>query len=238
MKTIGILGGMGPEATAAVYLNIVRIFQRRFGARFDADFPHMLIDSLPVPDVVQQVENEAGFIRTLRGGAIRLEDAGAQFLIVACNTAQKYLPQIMSAVSIPIIDLVLEVAEAVAWRRYSRAGLLGTEATIRDHLYDGSFQRRGIELLTPEPAERVVVTRAIMEILAGSDPEVPRADLLPILESLRERGAEAVVLGCTELPLVLHPGDSPVELVDTIQILAEAAVRECRASAVEFPEGG
>ncbi len=236
MKTIGILGGMGPEATAAVYLNIVRIFQRRFGARFDADFPHMLIDSLPVPDVVQQVENEAGFIQTLRGGAIRLEDAGAQFLIIACNTAQKYLPQIMSAVSIPIIDLVLEVAEAVAWRKYSRAGLLGTEATIRDHLYDGSFQRRGIELLTPEPAERVVVTRAIMEILAGSDPEVPRADLLPILESLRERGAEAVVLGCTELPLVLHPGDSPVELIDTIQILAEAAVRECRTPTAEFPE--
>lgn len=229
MRTIGILGGMGPEATAALYLRIVRTFQHRYGARLDADFPHMLIDSLPVPDVVETVENETRFIEILCGGAARLEAAGADFLVIACNTAQKYLPQVAAVISIPVLNLVEEVADTVARRGHTRAGLLGTEVTIQDRLYDASFARRSIELLTPEPSERSRVTRAILAVLSGAAPEGPRDELLPVLRALRARGAETVVLACTELPLVLRAQDSPIELVDTIQVLSDAAVRHCRA---------
>lgn len=230
MRSIGILGGMGPFATATLYLEIVRIFQMRHGARLDADYPPMWISSLPVPDVVERVEDEKRFVDMLRQGARRLRVAGADFLLIACNTAQKYLPDVIEASSLPCIDLVEEVADTLTLSGHSRAGLLGTQATLEQGTYAATCKRRGIELVLPGPRDQTEVTRVILDVLAGTPPQDLKGALWQVVDRLHDQGAEAVILGCTELPLVLRQGDAPVDLVDTIQVLAEAAVREARAT--------
>ena len=94
-KTVGILGGMGPEATASLYLEIVKIFQKKFNAKYDKDFPPFFIYSSPIPDVVENQFNEEILIKLLQEGAKKIESAGANFMVVACNTVQKYLPKIL-----------------------------------------------------------------------------------------------------------------------------------------------
>jgi aspartate racemase len=228
MRTIGILGGMGPEATASLYLRIVRIFQKRLGARLDADFPPMLVNSLPVPDVVERLEDEARLVEMLSGGARALEAAGADFLLMACNTVQKYLPVVTGATSLPWIDLMREIGRSVAEQGHRIPGVLGTEATVRDQLIEKACSRVGRQVVLPTAEEQGRVTAAILDILAGRR-KAPREALRPVLAALHGRGADAVILGCTDLPLALAPEDCPVPQIDTLEILAEAAVREARA---------
>ncbi len=227
LRTIGILGGMGPEATASIYLRIVRIFQQRFGARLDADFPPMLINSLPVPDVVERVVDESHLVEMLREGARTLESAGADFLLMACNTVQKYLPLAREATELPWIDLMEEIGRTVVERGHGTVGVLGTEATVRQQLIERACAQVGRQVLTPTAEEQAEVTRAILDILSGQR-DAPRAALRPVLAALHGRGAEAIILGCTDLPLVLSSDDAPLPLIDTLEILAEAAVREAR----------
>jgi aspartate racemase len=227
LRTIGILGGMGPEATASLYLRIVRIFQQRFGARLDEDFPPMLISSLPVPDVVERVADESRLVERLREGARALESAGADFLLMACNTVQQYLPLVREATALPWIDLMEEIGRTVVDRGHRTVGVLGTEATVRERLIERACAQVGRQVLTPSAEEQTAITGAILDILAGQR-EAPRAALRPVLTTLHRRGAEAVILGCTDLPLVLSSDDAPLPLIDTLEILAEAAVREAR----------
>lgn len=224
MKTIGIIGGMGPEATAALYLEIVHIFQRRFNARYDADYPPMVIYNLPAPDVVEEVGNEGELLRLLIDAARKLEKAGAEFFLLACNTVQKHLPSVAAAVDIPFIDLNVEIASAAKKAGWQRLGILGTEATLSEGHLAEACRQKGVESLLPEPLDRRELTRIIMGILSGNPDSDARRSLLGTIASLEQRGAQAVVLACTDLRLLLQHRPSPIPLLDTVDLLAEAAV--------------
>ena len=226
MKTIGIIGGMGPEATAALYLEIVHIFQRRFNARYDADYPPMVIYNLPAPDVVEGIKHETKLVWMLIDAAKKLEKAGAAFFLLACNTVQKHLPSVADAVDIPFIDLNAEIASAAKKAGWQKLGVLGTEATLSGgHLVEACRQE-GIECVLPESLERREITRVIMNILSGDPDSAARPTLLGTFASLEQRGAQAAVLACTDLRLALRHHPSPIPLLDTVDLLAEAAVRQ------------
>ena len=229
MKTIGIIGGMGPQATAELYMAVVGIFQRRFGARYDADFPPMLIHSVPAPEVVERLEDERALAAMLAGSARTLEASGAELIAIACNTAHVVHPAVAAAVAVPVLDLPELAAEAVAAAGHRHMGLLATGLTIDRGLYVGPCQRRGLELMVPDAPQRQRLTRIIMAVLGGEDPEPARADMAGLLAELAARGADSALLGCTDLGPVARGVLEPLPVYDSTAILAEALVRGCRA---------
>lgn len=228
MRTIGILGGMGPEATAELYLRIVRIFQQKYDAKYDGDFPPFFICSVPIPDIVSSLENEERTISMLRDGCRKLEAAGAQFIVIPCNTAHIYLDTLRESVGIPIISIMDEAVSIARDGGFSTVGVLGTEQTIKRKLFQRVCLDYGITLLESTAEQQAMIQTIILSVLAGKNGAAETGTLCTAVENLRQRGAQAIILGCTELPLAITQADTSMPLLDTLSILADAAVRESK----------
>ena len=220
-KTIGILGGMGPEATAELYLRIIRIFQSKYGAKYDDDFPEIVIINLPIPDVVEDLSEEKAVREMLVSGVRKLENAGTDFIVIPCNTVNFFFQSIQEAVSIPVLSILTETADEIRRMKVKTVGLLGTEMTMSKNIYNSVLQ--DIPLIAPSIEEQKGITKIIINVLAGKKNALDRKFLLGLIDKLKESGAEKVILGCTELPLLLKRSN---DLIDTIDVLAQATVRE------------
>ncbi|HEY8393233.1 MAG TPA: amino acid racemase [Thermaerobacter sp.] len=231
-KTIGILGGMGPEATVDLFAKIVRATP----ARVDQDHVRVVIDNNPkIPDRTAFLRGEGPDpVPAMLAGIHNLVSIGADLILIPCNTAHVYYERLQAASPVPILHIMREVARVLAASRRegapvpARVGLLATELTVESGLYHRALAEVGIEVLVPEPAVQDLVTKAIFGpegIKAGSYAPA-RSRLLAAGRHLVERGAQALIAGCTELPIVLRPGDFPVPLIDPAEILARAALRE------------
>jgi aspartate racemase len=225
-RTIGVIGGMGPLATADFYLRLVRATP----AATDQEHLHVLIDSNPeIPDRTAAIEGRGPDpAPVLIETAQRLVRAGAEVLVMPCNSAHAFLEQIRRAVPVPVLDIMEEVAAAAAALRPApkTAGLLATSGTVRQRLYHTALGRRGIGVVAPDAAGQRPITACIEAVKKGDVGPAVRAQARRAAESLVRGGAEAIVLGCTELPLVLTSEDAPVPVLDSTEILARAAIRE------------
>ncbi len=224
-KVIGVLGGLGPWATLDLFEKILRLTP----ARRDQDHLRVIIDNNPrVPDRGPAILGEGEDpTPALVAGARTLERAGADFIVIPCNTAHHFYPAIQAAVGIPVLHIMEEVASAArAELPHVRVlGLLATPATVASGLYHRACGRAGCEVIAPDPPGQDVVTAAIYAVKAGRrDRDLARA-LAPVIDGLVARGARALILGCTELPLVLDGFAAPVPVLDSNLILARAAVR-------------
>ena len=220
-KTIGILGGMGPEATAELYLRIIRIFQQECQAKYDNDFPEIVILNLPLPDVVENPKEERVVERMLVAGVKKLETAGAEFVAIPCNTVTYFLSAMQEAVSIPILSILEETVKEVQKLGIGKVGIVGTEMTISKNIYGKVLEN--VKLITPSVAEQKAITGIIMNILAGNKCRDDQQRLEKITKDLKSQGAEKVILGCTELPLLIDGDD----FLNTTKILAKAVVKKC-----------
>jgi aspartate racemase len=226
IRTIGILGGMGPVSSAHFYSEILTVCQRQFGAIEEWDFPAMILYSLPVIESTNEgFDDRAVAVAALVPAVKILEKAGADFIVIPCNTAHYFLEELRSAVKIPILSMVECVMEEAVKQGRKTVGLMGTLMTVKTGLYLPSAKKRGISLLAIEGDEFQPVTDAIGNVTSGRMTSVDTEKLRAIAEALRKRGAESVILGCTELPLVLTAQDTDVPLLDSVHILAEAAAK-------------
>ena len=229
-RIIGILGGMGPLATADLYTKIIRATP----ATCDPEHLHVISDADPtVPD-------RSAFLRglgpdpmpKLTAGAQRLAQIGVSFIAIPCNTAHAFLPALRERVGIPIIDMVAETAACVRrdYPQARRVGILATQGTIESGLYHTALRAEGLEPLQPSPDDQErFVSAAIAAVKAGDNgPEVGGL-LAEAGRRLAEAGAEVLLAACTEIPLALTPAMVPVPLLDPTQVLAEAAIREASA---------
>jgi len=225
-RMIGVLGGMGPAATADFYQKIIRATP----AKTDQEHLKVLIFSNPqVPDRTAAIRGEAPDpLPVLVAGAEVLVQGGADFIAIPCVTAHYYYEALQRAVSVPILHLVGETATAVVneYPGLQRLGLLATTGTLESRLFEPYFEPRGFTILTPDPpVQASAVMEAIYAVKHGEPLERPRRLILEAAEHLRVRGAEAIVAGCTEVPLIFQDGDLPVPVIDPTWILAQAAVR-------------
>ena len=225
-KMIGVLGGMGPAATADFYQKIIRATP----AKTDQDHLKVLIFSNPqVPDRTAAIRGEGPDpLPVLVAGAQVLVQGGADFITIPCVTAHHFYDPLQRAVSVPILNLVGETATAVLSEcpGLRRLGLLATTGTLESRLFEPFFEPRGFTILTPAPAVQAsAVMEAIYAIKHGESMERPRRLIREAAEDLQTRGAQAIIAGCTEVPLVLQDGDLPVPVIDPTWILAKAAVR-------------
>jgi aspartate racemase len=229
-KIIGIIGGMGPEATLDLYRRIIE----NTPAKVDQDHIHVIIDSNPkIPNrnlaIMSGGENPTD---ALCATARNLEKAGADFLIMPCNSAHMFLKEFKDCVNIPILSIVDETVRALLKLipNVKAVGLLATPAVVRTRLYADPLQAHGITTLTPNEESQKEVYAVISSVKAGDKSASVRACLKNEAEDLVSRGAQAILLACTELPLVMSSGDLNVPVLDTIDVLARAAIREVRGS--------
>jgi aspartate racemase len=228
-KIIGILGGMGPEATADLFYRIIRATP----VERDQDHIHVIIDSnSKVPDRTPAILGTgASPIPILVETGKRLEKAGADFLIVPCNTAHYFLPEVQKELGIPILHMI-NLSSAYISMKYPdvrKAGLLASDGTVTSKLYHDSYAKHGIEIVTPSESSQRDVMDAIYKYIKTGDLETGGELLHRVSLELIEAGSDSVLCGCTEVSLVLHDGDLSVPVVDPLQVLAEEAVKQALA---------
>jgi len=224
-KTIGILGGMSPESTVAYYEHITRTYTERFG---DYGYPQILIYSVSFQTYVDWPEEGRWDLvaEGLSQGARSLELAGADVILIATNTMHIVFDEVAASVNVPMLNLLDAVGEAIEARGMRTVGLLGTAFTMEKTFYQDALAERGITILLPEGEDRKRVNDVIYdELVAGVIRDASREVFLGIIDDLEARGAEGVILGCTEIPLLVSQELSALPLFDTTTIHAEAALR-------------
>ena len=227
-KIVGIMGGMGPEATADLFRKILAATP----AKTDQEHLHIIIDcNSKVPSrPAALLEGGPDPTPLLQSTARNLERAGADFLVVACNTAHLFYDRITEAVRIPVLHIVDE-AIGEAQRRYPglrSVGVLAGQGAIRLRLYQDRLEAKNIRAIVPSDEDQKIVVAVINSVKAGDKGPAVRARIREVAGRLGRAGAQAVFTGCTELPLVLEDGDAEVPVLDPTQALAEAAVRLAR----------
>jgi aspartate racemase len=232
MRTIGLIGGMSWESSAEYYRLINEAVKQRLGGLHSARSVLLTVDFAEI-EAMQQAGrwDDAGVV--LAEAARSLERAGADCLVLCTNTMHKVADRITTAVSLPFIHIGDATAAAIRERGLRRVGLLGTRFTMEEAFYRGRLaDRHGLEVLVPEAAERALVNRVIYEELClGVVREESRAQYRAIMGRLVEQGAEGIILGCTEITLLVSEADSTVPLFDTTRLHALAAVEFALAGA-------
>ena len=222
-KTIGIIGGMGPLATADLFEKIVGHTK----AACDQEHLHVVIDSnTNIPDrTAALLHGGADPLPELVKSAGRLEKMGADVLIMPCNTAHNYYDGIAAAVSVPVLHMVRLTAQALVERGVKKAGLLATDGTVRTGIYQKSFAGSGVELLTQDEAGQRAVMEMIYQGVKAGDMAFDAQPARQAMERLLAAGAEVLILGCTELPLAVKLYGIALPAVDPTLELALEAIR-------------
>ena len=221
---IGILGGMGPEATLDLYRHIINLTQ----ASRDQDHFRVLIYSNPkIPDRTLAIAaGGESPLDALVESARLLESAGASIIAMPCNAAHLYLEQLRAAVGIPILDMIAETCGSLRRRlpEVKTVGLMASDGTVQSKIYHRALEAEGITVLLPDVSDQAFLQSAIAEVKAGKRMEETRKKLLITGTRLIDAGARAVILGCTEIPLVFDSGAFPHYSLNSTLILAKAAI--------------
>jgi len=225
LKIIGILGGLGPEATAELFLRIIRATP----AKRDQDhLPIIIFNNPQIPDRTAAIlyGGESPLIELIKT-AQRLERAGADFIIMPCNTAHYYYDELKSSVKIPFLNMIELTVKRVlnVYPNVKLVGLMATTGTVKTGLYQKYFENYGVKVIVPSDEEQHIVMSGIYDGVKAGDLNLGRRLLLDVANKLIANGAELIILGCTEISIVIKNGDLKVPVVDPLQVLAEEAVK-------------
>jgi len=225
MKTIGLIGGMSWESSAEYYRMINEAVKRRLGGFHSAECLMFSVDFAEI-ERFQRTGRWEDAAERLADVARRLEQAGAELLVLCTNTMHRVASQVAAATEVPFLHIADPTAEEIKARGITSVGLLATRYTMEQDFYRGRFtERHGLEVLVPdEPARTLVHDVIYNELVLGRIVDRSRAAYRDVMTSLVERGAEAIILGCTEIELLVGEQDAPVPLFDTTRIHAERAV--------------
>ncbi|ENQ8617461.1 aspartate/glutamate racemase family protein [Vibrio fluvialis] len=226
MKTIGMIGGMSWESTLSYYKAINESVKAALGGLNSAQICLYSVNF----ETIEKLQHEGKWDETaqlLAQAAKSVEAGGADFLLICTNTMHKVAPEIEAQISIPILHIADATAKQLQQDGIKRVGLLGTRFTMEQEFYKGRLQQQfGIDVLIPDAEQRQQVHRVIYEELClGTIRPESRAQYVEIVEDLHRRGAQAVILGCTEIALLIQQHDTDVPLYDTTKIHAEQAVQ-------------
>ena len=225
MLTIGLLGGMSWESTLTYYQAINQGVKAKLGGLHSAKIAMLSIDFAEL-EKMQIEENWSAQAELLVNAALKVEAAGADFLLICTNTMHKMANDIQAAISIPILHIADATAEGLRAAGIQKVALLGTAYTMEQNFYKGRLvNNHGLEVLVPNQHDRSIVHEVIyQELCAGQVLPKSKQEFLRIVSSLANQGVEGIILGCTEIGLLLNQQDTEVRLFDTTLIHAQAAV--------------
>jgi len=224
VRTIGLIGGMSWESSAHYYRLINQGVRDRRGGTHSAKSVMVSVDFADI-DAMQHAGDWAGLGRAMADAARAVERGGADGLILCTNTMHKLAPEIEAAVAIPLLHIVDPTAAAILAAGHRRVGLLGTAFTMEQDFYRARIERSGLDVIVPDADDRRTVHEIIYrDLVRGVIDDGARALYRDVIARLVARGAEAIILGCTEIMLLVGPSDSAEPLFDTTALHAAAAV--------------
>lgn len=225
-KTIGILGGMGPIASVTLYYKIIKTAQEIYRAKQDTDFPPMFIYNLPLFGF-----DETGFVDSilvknqLIAGVQKLENAGSDFIIIACNTVHYFYQDMQRAIKIPIINIINETAKTASEKNLKVIGLLSSESTNKLKIYQKALEDYAIKILSVTDQQQKLLNEVILQVMSGVQNNTDKECLKAIIDDFYKQGAQGIILGCTELPLAICQDDVDIVLFDSTEIIVKSALQ-------------
>lgn len=224
-KIIGVLGGMGPEASAHFYKMLISHAQKDFGVEKNEDFPEIILDSVPIPDFIEEEKREPEALDMLIRRVEMLNALPISYFCMACNTGHILLDTLRTKTSIPFISLLEEFPRYIKTQKIRTVGLLATPTTIKTKLYDKPFREAGIKLIVPRNEDIHLLGKIILDTIAGKNTEQNKIEVQKIARRLLQRGAEGIAESCTEIPLIF-PRQHLVPVYDSLEVLALAVLEK------------
>jgi aspartate racemase len=224
MKTIGLIGGTGWISTQEYYKNINEMVNARLGG---LNFAKCILYSFNYAQIDSY--NKAGDVRgvfnLVLDAALKLESTGADGLVLCANTLHQYVDELATKTGLPLVHVAEATAREIKSRGLKRIGLLGTRITMERDFYKEKLRQNGLEAITPEKSDIEFIHTTIMqELLKNIILEQTKARFIRIINDLANKGAEGIILGCTEIPLLIKPGDTDLPTFNTLEIHCQAAV--------------
>ncbi len=224
MKSVGVIGGLGPETTANFYLEVIFRCQKLN----DVQRPSIVIGSVPLlfeieRDLIAKNEGIERYIPYLQDEAKKLEKSGVDFLVMPCNSLHVFIDEIRAAVTIPVLSIVEETINYLKANQISKVGLISTSATIENQVYESKLKENNISFVTPSSTERNQIDAVIQRLVNGSHSDSDRTFLIEVADGLSEENVSHVALACTDLQL-LNPESEKVTIFDTMKVLADSTV--------------
>jgi aspartate racemase len=225
MKTIGLLGGMSWESSLEYYRLLNQLVRERLGGSHSAKIAMVSLDFAAIEQLQMEGDWE-GAARIMIASARQIEAAGADLLLICTNTMHLMAEEVQAAIQIPLLHIADATAQAVISQGVQKVGLLGTSFTMEKDFYRGRLEKEhGLEVLVPDQDGRELVHRVIYdELVLGSIREESRKAYRQVIQSLVDRGAQGIILGCTEIGLLIKQPDLSLPVFDTTEIHARAAV--------------
>lgn len=226
MKTVGIIGGLGPETTSEFYLDLVFSCQKKDKSHR----PLIIIASVPLPYAIEEdaISKNIGIERCLPfliSEAKRLEKSGADFIVMPCNSLHIFIKEIRNAVKIPVLSIVEETVKFLKKNKFKKVGIVSTSATIKNKLYENAFEENKIIYKTPNDFQQAKMGKFILNLVRGQQNNKDREELNQIINDFEKKDVNCVVLACTDLQL-LNPKHPTLKIFDTMKIFAEATVEK------------
>lgn len=220
MKSVGVIGGLGPETTAEFYLEVIFQCQKRNNEQR----PLVVMSSVPLlfeieRDLIQSNIGKERYIPFLTKEARRLEKAGVDFLVMPCNSLHVFMDEIRQSVNIPVLSIVEETCNYLVEKGYKRVGLISTSATVANHVYEDVLQEKGIAFETPDDLQKAQMDKIIQRLIEGQHLNKDRDIIVKVMDDLIANKVDCVALACTDLQLLL-PASDKVEVFDTMKVLA------------------
>lgn len=226
MKTLGIIGGLGPETTSEFYLDIVfSSYKKTKKAR-----PGIIIASVPLPykieeELIMHNKGAERYISFLVNEAKRLKKAGADFIVMPCNSLHVFIEEIRNAVDIPVLSIIEETVKFLKKNNLNRVGIVSTSATIENKLYEDAFEKNGIGYVTPDDFQQAKLGKFIHNLVMGQQNSRDRDELIQIINDFEGKNVDCVALACTDLQLLI-PKHPTLKIFDTMKIFADVTVKE------------
>lgn len=225
MKSVGVIGGLGPETTAEFYLEVIFQCQKQN----DTQRPLIVISSVPLlfeieRDLIATNTGKERYIPFLVEEAKRLEKTGVDFLVMPCNSLHVFIEEMRQAVNIPVLSIVEETVSYLNQHNFRKVGLISTSATVANNVYETKFAENNITFVTPNDLQRAKLDKIIQQLIEGRQMNQYREVILAVVKELAAQGVDCVALACTDLQLLL-PSSNEVVIFDTMKVLAESTVR-------------
>ena len=226
MKTLGIIGGLGPETTADFYLDLVFSCQKKS----KTCRPAIIIASVPLPykieeELIMKNKGASRYIPFLENEAKRLEKAGADFIVMPCNSLHVFIKEIRNAVEIPVLSIVEETVKFLKKNNFKKVGIVSTSATIENKLYENAFEENDIAYETPDDFQQAKMGKFILNLVNGQQNNKDREELVQIINDFKNKDVDCVALACTDLQLLI-PKHPSLKIFDTMKIYADVTVEE------------
>ncbi len=222
-KILGVIGGLGPETGCKFCLNVNKKFKPLTKRQ-----PHILLDNLPISQKAEERLINGGpsqeHLDLLVESVQRLNKLDADLIVIACNTVHIFIDELREKSSVPILSIIEETAKKCGEMKLTKVGILGSNKTIQSGLHTNELKKWNIESITPSEIDQNFVSECILRIINNKIKDNDKKKMIKIIEKLEKEGAGGIILGCTDLPLLISDQDANVPIINTTQILEDSSV--------------